>query len=109
LSRKTISTPAARRAQGEGLTVRDLVNRFLTHKRHPLGARELSPRTFQISSAPCSRILNVFGKSRLVADLAADDFGRLRAALAKTLGPIALGNDIQRPDGLPVRGCRWPD
>jgi hypothetical protein len=35
------------RVQSDGLTVRDLVNRFLTVKKQLLDAREIMPRTFQ--------------------------------------------------------------
>ncbi len=84
------------RVQGEGLTVRDLLNRFLTAKRHLVDAREIAPRTFLDYHATCARVGDAFGLSRLVGDLAADDFERFRAALAKTLGPVSLGNEIQR-------------
>jgi integrase len=36
------------------------------------------------------------GRGRLVADLRTDDFTAIRSALAKRLGPVALGNQIQR-------------
>jgi integrase len=84
------------RVQGEGLTVRDLVNRFLTGKRHLLDTREITRRTFQDYYATCARLVEAFGRTRLVSDLAADDFERLRAGLASKWGPVALGNEIQR-------------
>src|SRR5437764_11348238 len=34
------------RVQGDGLTVRDLLNRFLTSKTHLLNSGEIRPRTF---------------------------------------------------------------
>jgi integrase len=84
------------RVQGEGLTVRDLVNRFLTAKRYLLDTREITPRTFADYYATCERLVGAFGRTRLVDDLAADDFERLRADLAARWGPVALGNEIQR-------------
>jgi integrase len=84
------------RVQGKGLTVRDLVNRFLTSKRHLLDTREITPRTFADYHGTCERIGAAFGFTRLVDDLAADDFERYRAAIAKSWGPVALGNEIQR-------------
>jgi hypothetical protein len=41
-------------------------------------------------------LLRELGLTRLVDDLAADDFETLRAKLAKRLAPVALGNRIQR-------------
>ncbi|HLJ94266.1 MAG TPA: tyrosine-type recombinase/integrase, partial [Gemmataceae bacterium] len=84
------------RVTGEGLTVRDLLNRFLTSKRHLVDTRELTERTFADYFGTCKRIGEAFGLRRLVSDLASDDFERLRTSLAKTLGPVALGNEIQR-------------
>jgi integrase len=84
------------RVQGEGLAVRDLLNRFLTSKQLLLDAGEITPRTWADYKLTCDRIAEAFGLTRLVADLACDDFERLRAALAKTWGPVTLGNEIQR-------------
>ena len=57
---------------------------------------ELTPRTFADYYATCERIADAFGKTRLVSDLASDDFEKLRASLSKGWGPVALGNEIQR-------------
>jgi integrase len=84
------------RVQADGFTVRHLLNHFLTSKRHLLDTREITNRTFLDYHVACGRIGECFGLTRLVDDLATDDFGRLRASLAKTLGPVALGNEIQR-------------
>jgi integrase len=79
-----------------GLTLRNLANRFLTAKRHLLETRELSQRSFDDYHATCERIVTTFGRERLVVDLAADDFDKLRSKVAKTWGPVALGNEISR-------------
>src|SRR5262249_39987978 len=42
------------------------------------------------------KIIEAFGSDRLVDDLVADDFERLRASLAKNWRPVRLGNTIQR-------------
>src|SRR5262245_30609656 len=84
------------RVQPDGLTMRELVNRFLTSKKHLADAGEIAPRTFGEYHAACGRLGEAFGLSRLVDDLAADDFERLRAGMAKRLGPVALGNEVQR-------------
>src|ERR1700694_2729900 len=60
------------RVQGEGLTVRDLANRFLTGKRHLVDTREITPRTFADYHATCTRIGEAFGLARLVDDLVCD-------------------------------------
>ena len=84
------------RVKAEGLTIRDLLNRFLTAKKMMVDAGEITPRTFADYHATCQRIATAFGKDRLVDDLAADDFRRLRANIAKVWGPVRLGNEIQR-------------
>src|SRR5262245_18534810 len=65
------------RVSGEGLTVRDLLNRFLTTKSHLVDTHELTPRTFADYRLACERVSRVFGLTRLVTDLAADDFEKL--------------------------------
>jgi len=84
-----------RRVSGDGLTVADLANRFLTHKKCLLDSGELAPRSFQRYYIACETVVNGFGKRRLVEDLVADDFQTLRAGMAKRWGPIALANEIQ--------------
>jgi integrase len=88
------------RAKTEGLAIKGLANHFLTAKRHLLDTRELSQRTFDDYYATCARLIDVFGKTRLVIDLAASDFNLLRAKLAKTWGPVAVGNEINRIRGV---------
>jgi hypothetical protein len=78
------------RVSGDGLTIVDLINRFLTVKRQRVSSGELSQRTFADYSETCERVINVFGKTRLVTDLASDDFGHLRAKIAETRGPVAI-------------------
>ena len=68
----------------------------LTSKKLLVESTEITARTFADYHTTCERIGNVFGLTRLVTDLAADDFERLRSGLAKKWGPVALGNEIQR-------------
>jgi hypothetical protein len=56
----------------------------------------LAPRTFAEYKATTDRLVTGFGKTRLVDDLASDDFEALRADLATQYGPVRLGNEIQR-------------
>jgi integrase len=84
------------RVAGEGLTVRELLNRFLTAKQHLVDTREITQRHWYDLHGTCERIQEQFGLTRLVVDLASDDFEAFRATLAKTRGPSALSNEIQR-------------
>lgn len=84
------------RVQGDGLTVRELLNRFLSVKKMQVEAGELAARTWGDYKAVCDRLRAGLGLTRLIEDLAADDFEKLRAEAAKTLGPAALGNFVQR-------------
>src|SRR5262249_51849645 len=84
------------RVSGDGLTMRDLCNRFLTVKRAAVESGELRERSWHDYYLSCERLIQSFGKERLVSDLASDDFEWLRASMAKTWGPITLGNEIQR-------------
>ncbi|HEY2411570.1 MAG TPA: tyrosine-type recombinase/integrase [Pirellulaceae bacterium] len=84
------------RTKGEGLTVRELCDRFLQAKDQQLDSGDISPLTRTDYERTTARIVAQFGKNRLVADLASEDFEALRATIAKTCGPVALGNEIQR-------------
>jgi integrase len=88
------------RVLGDTLTVRDLLNRFLTSKKLLADSGEISLRTFVEYHACCERVGEAFGLERAVTDLAADDFEQLRARLTKTWGPVTLGNEIQRVRSL---------
>ena len=84
------------RTSRDGLTIRDLVNRFLTVKQQLLDTNEIVPRTFRDYHSTCSSITDAFGTTRVVEDLDSEDFEKLRANFAKTRGPVSLGNEIQR-------------
>ena len=84
------------RPKSDGLTIRDLVNRFLTAKEQQRDAGDIAPRSFAEYLATCKMLTEAFGKHRLVLDLAADDFEALRASVAKLYGPYRVGNIVQR-------------
>lgn len=84
------------RVKTDGLTVADLCNRFLTAKLRQREAGEIGSRMFDEYKAATDRLVSTFGKTRLVDDLAADDFEALREAMAKQWGPVRLGNEIQK-------------
>jgi integrase len=77
-----------------GLTVRELVNRFLTAKTALIRSGELAETTFGTYHTTCGRLVAVLGDNRLVADLQPVDFQHLREKLAEGRGPAALGHKI---------------
>ncbi len=80
----------------ESLTLFQLCGRFLTTKKRMMETDELSRRSFDDYAATCKLVLKAFGKNRPVAGLRPPDFERLRATMAKTWGPVRLGNEINR-------------
>ncbi len=82
---------------GDGLTIKDLCNAFLTAKLQLKQSGEITAPTFEGHTGTTDLLINFFGKDRLVDDLAADDFGALRSAMTKRWGPVRLGN-VPRAD-----------
>ena len=80
----------------EGLSVRDLVNRFLTRRKHKMDRGEIKPRTFRDLHATAARLVNTFGRERLVVDLTAADFEHLANVMAETLGLLSRKTEIQK-------------
>jgi integrase len=78
-----------------GTTVHALCNHFMHFKKQLLDSGELAQRTWDRYHDTCERVLEVFGETRPADDLRPEDFAQLRAELAKTYGPVALGNEIQ--------------
>lgn len=76
------------------MTVRELVNHFLTSKKRMLDSGELKASTYQDYYTNCERVLKVFGRGTLVRSLTPLDFERLRADFAKTHGAVTLCGDI---------------
>lgn len=79
-----------------GLTVKALCNHFLTAKTRKLESGELGRRMYEDYKEITDLLVAEFGNNRLVDDLAADDFEKLRADMAKRWGPVRLGNGITR-------------
>lgn len=84
------------RAATDGVTVADLVNAFLNSKRQLVETGEITQRSLNDYVATCLRVSESLGKSRAVADLAADDFEKLRAGFAEGRNATTIGNEIQR-------------
>ena len=84
------------RVSRDGLTLRDLLNHYLTAKQALVDSGEILPLTFAEYHATCKWIGQAFGITRLVDDLGPDDFQRLRTQMAKAWGPVHLANRIQQ-------------
>jgi integrase len=85
------------RGSREGLTVRDLCNRFCTAKEQQRDAGTISHRQFLDCHAAAKIVVDAFGKNRLVDDLAADDFNSLYASFVKKKYNLnTLANLVQR-------------
>lgn len=84
------------RPVSDALTVRDLVNRFLTAKQNRVETGELSRKTWVDYHATAGRVVRLFGADRRADDLLPQDFAMLRKEFARTRGPTSLGNEIQR-------------
>lgn len=84
------------RTKTAGVTVAELCDHFIQAKDDLLATGEITRQTRIDYYRTTTRIIDKFGKTRTVADLTPDDFQALRSSLAKTLGHVALGNEIQR-------------
>ena len=84
------------RVKSNALTLRQLVNKFLAHKRGRITEGELTLRTWRDYYDTCEHLVDQFGKDKPVEVLHADDFEALRVTLAKKRGPVAMANEIQR-------------
>ena len=82
------------RVSGVGLSVKELLNRFLTGKWRLVESGEIVERTFLNYKGTAAHVMASFGGGRLVEDLDATDFGSLRTELARRYGPVALGVQI---------------
>jgi integrase len=79
----------------DGLSVRELCNAFLTHKKHKLETGELSPQSFGEYHAACGRIVAAFGVNQSVEKLKPAHFEKLAFRFPKAWGPIRRGKAIQ--------------
>lgn len=84
------------RSKAGGLEVGTLCNEFLNAKAQALKTGEIAAVTFNDYRATTDRIVDAFGKRRLVSDLRASDFSEVRQKMSETLGHVALGNAVQR-------------
>jgi integrase len=85
----------APRTDPAALTLSDLVNEFLHAKQALVDTGELSAHTWFSYNRACLFLVGQLGKKKLVAELTAADFARVRNKLAERFGPHGLGTAIQ--------------
>ena len=79
-----------------GLTIVDLVNRFLTAKQRMVDTGEIVSRTHRDYLSLCDQVIKALGRNCRVDDLTPDDFDVLRERLSRGRSPVTFGTDIQR-------------
>src|SRR5687767_5317104 len=77
---------------GNYLTLADLVNQFLHHKRQRVDSGERSERTWLGYKAVGELLLTLSPRATPADSLRPSDFQHLRAQLAKRYNPVAMGN-----------------
>jgi len=88
------------RINGDGLTVVDLVNRYLSAKKLLVDSGEIRELTWIDNRKACGRVIECFGRDRLVDDLRPEDFERLRGVLSRTMGLRTIKTEMQRVRSL---------
>ncbi|MCE9531295.1 MAG: site-specific integrase [Planctomycetes bacterium] len=84
------------RIKADEITLRQLVNRYLTAKKLQVDAGELKQLSFADYERVCASMIAYFGASRSVIDLRPEDFAAYRAKLSKTLGAGSIGGPVVR-------------
>jgi integrase len=79
-----------------GLTVEDACNYFMESRERLLDSGELAQRSYNDYLRTCARLAVALKRTRSVASLTPADFEKYRNELAKRLGKVALGNEINR-------------
>jgi integrase len=78
------------------LTLRELCNVFLTHKRHQRQIGEIAPRTFDDYYTSCEQLLGHLGKNTPVDQIRPEDLLSYRRKLGERRGAVAVGNEVRR-------------
>ncbi|MSU80641.1 MAG: hypothetical protein EXS16_21460, partial [Gemmataceae bacterium] len=84
----------------DAMTLRDLLNRFLTAKNEKVQLAEMKSRTFDELKNTCEVACSVLKKSTPLTAIGPIGFAKLRRELAKRCGPVRLANEIQRVRSL---------
>jgi hypothetical protein len=80
----------------DGLTVKQLCDRFCSLKEDLADAGDITRQTFPDYARTAKGVADAFGRNRVVDELKPDDFEALRASFAKRCNPNTLGNEVQR-------------
>jgi integrase len=83
------------RPDADGLTVKELCNAFLNAKQAKVDAGELSPLTWRKYKHVCDLLVSQLGRTRLVADVRADDFAAIRDRMTRSWGPLRVRDFVQ--------------
>ena len=78
------------------VTLKTLVNTFLTHKTSAVAIGELTQRTFNGYLTTCEGLASALGKNTAVESIRPEELLAYRRKLAETNGPTSLGNEITR-------------
>lgn len=84
-----------RATSADGVTVRDLVNAYLTARRADVQTKELTQRSWDEYHDACDRIVAEFNADRPLDDLGPQDFRELRVAMGRGVGLVTLGKRVQ--------------
>lgn len=82
-----------------GVTLNHLVNAdsgFLANKEALVHSGELTNCSFIDYKRTCRRLIDYFGRERTIASIETSEFAGLRNEFAKSMGVIAIGNEINR-------------
>jgi integrase len=77
-------------------TVAEVVNAFLTAKQERVNAGELSEAMWGQYYATCDKVIDHFGRGRTVSDIRPEEFAKLRAQVAASVGPVTLLGFVTR-------------
>lgn len=77
-------------------SVADVVNAFLIAKRERVNAGELSEAMWGQYYATCDKVIDHFGRGRTVSDIRPEEFAKLRAQVAASVGPVTLLGFVTR-------------
>src|SRR5262249_8424166 len=83
------------RPDPQGITVKDVVNTFLNHRKDKMNAGEGSVRTWgkykEVTDPPTSQL----GNPRLAVDLRPSDFTALKNHMSRRWGPLRIADFVQ--------------
>lgn len=83
------------RSKSDGLTLRDLCNRFLTAKQLLVESGDIVELTFIGYFKNRERVIANFGRNLPVEELTAENFAEFRSKLAKHFSPSTLATEIR--------------